>query len=142
MKKALLLVLTILNYSFLIGQDKTLFERNGVVINFQTTKLAIIVNNDIEIKRDLGFSGDFIFIPNKSSVVIRHSNGNDELLKVTKVMKTFENNYIFECDKNRVLFISPDKKVITYSIEGNSSIFLFQLSLKDADLLKSVIKKY
>jgi hypothetical protein len=125
-----------------VGQNKTEFEKNGTIVNFQTTKLGEIVKNEIELIKDMNVSGVFVFLPDKKSIVIRHQNGNDELLKVKSKKVTPDNNYVFDCDKNRVLFISPTSRIITYSIAGNSALFLFPINIEDIEALKSAIKKY
>ena len=142
MKKFSAFVILILLCSTTICQNKTNFEKNGIKVNFQTTKLGEIHNNEFKLLKDIGLPGIFVFLPDKKSVVIRHNNGNDELLKVISTQKTSDRNYVFECDKKRVLFISPNTGVITYSIEGNSSLFLFPILERDLERLKTVTQKY
>lgn len=142
MKKLSLLIISILICSAIFCQNKTEFEKNGIKVNFQTTKLGVINNNEFELIKDMGLPGKFVFLPDKKSVVIRHNNGNDELLKVISVQRTPDKNYVFECNKKRVLFISPNTYIITYSIEGNSSLFLFPIISKDIEQLKTVPEKF
>lgn len=124
------------------SQSKADFERNGITINFVTTQLGEISNNQFELIRDMNVAGVFIFIPDKKSIVIRHNNGNDELLEVVETKRTLEGNYIFSCNKNRVLFISTENKVITYTVEGNSSLFVFPIDQIDLSKLKNVIIRF
>lgn len=139
----LLFVSVLLFISFgLLSQNKKEFENNGISINFITTKLGEIVDNKIEILKDMQISGVFVFLPEKKSIVIRHENGNDELLKVITVQNTKDNNYIFTCDKQRVLFLSTNTKLITYSIEGNSVLFLFPIKNEDVELLNIINSKF
>jgi len=143
MKKIFILFIYMIMLCFVVvGQNKTDFEKNGAIVNFQTTKLGEIVKNEIKLIKDMNVSGVFVFLPDKKSVVIRHQNGNDELLKVNSKKVTHDNNYVFDCDKNRVLFISPTSRIITYSIAGKSTLFLFPINIEDISTLKNVLLKY
>ncbi len=123
-------------------QNKSSFESNGIKIKFKTTQLGEITNNKFELINDMKLSGNFIFLPDKKSVVIRHDNGNDELLTIIKTQKAEDNNYVFECNKERVLIISPSEKVISYSIENTPSVFIFPLDENDISKLESVLLKF
>lgn len=124
------------------NQNKSSFEKNGIKIRFKTTLLGEISDNKFELIKDMNFSGVFLFIPDKKSVVLRHDNGNDELLSVIKSQKTGDNNYVFECNKERILVISPSEKIVSYSIENNPSVFMFPIDEDDISKLKSVLMKY
>lgn len=123
-------------------QNKSSFESNGIKVKFKTTQLGEISNNKIELINDMKLSGNFIFLPDKKSVVLRHDNGKDELLNVINTQKTKDNNYVFGCNKERVLFISPSEKLISYSIKNNPSVFMFPLDENDISKLKSVLVKF
>lgn len=79
------------------SQSKADFERNGITINFVTTQLGEISNNQFELIRDMNVAGVFIFIPDKKSIVIRHNNGNDELLEVVETKRTLGRHYPVKC---------------------------------------------
>gem|GEM_PF-4918908 len=131
-----------LSINSLQSQNKSDFERNGVTINFVTTQLGEIENGQFNLVKDMNLTGVFIFIPDKKSVVIRHSNGNDEKLGVLSSKKTTDGNFVFDCNKDRVLFVSIQKKVIFYSIAGNPTVFLFPINERDIASLRTVVTKY
>lgn len=143
MKKLILLISVFIIVSACgQNQGKSSFESNGIKVKFKTTQLGEISNNNFELIKDMKLSGTFIFLPENNSVVLRHDNGNDEKLTIIKTQKTEDNNYVFGCTKERVLFISPSEKVIFYSIENNPSVFMFPLDDNDVSKLKSVLVKF
>lgn len=143
MKRVVLIFIAfMLAISSLESQNKSDFEKNGITIRFVTTQLGEIEDNQFKLIKDMNLAGVFIFIPDKKSVVLRHKNGNDELLKVISTKKTHDGNYVFSCNKSRILFISTENKVITYSIEGNSTLFVFPIDEKDIGKLQNIILKY
>lgn len=142
MRTISIIILTVLIYSSALGQNKTEFEKGGVKVKFTNTKLGEIVNTDFKLIKEMNLEGYFIFLPKKNAVVLRHNNGNDELLKVISSKKTPDKNYIFVCDKQRVLFISPTSSLVTYSIEGNSSVFVFPIDSNDIEKLKLTVSEY
>jgi|AntAceMinimDraft_9_1070365.scaffolds.fasta_scaffold06022_5 hypothetical protein len=143
MKKIILLtVLFLLSINSVQSQNKATIEKNGIKIKFLTTQLGEISNNEFKLINDMKLSGVFIFIPDKKSVVIRHDNGNDELLEVLSTSRTPDGNNIFGCNKDRVLVISIKSKMIFYSIAGNSSVFLFPINERDIASLSTLVTKY
>lgn len=144
MKKliAITISLVLFTSSIVFSQSKSEFEKNGIKIRFATTQLGIFENDKFELVRDMNIDGVFVFIPDKESIVLRHSNGNDELLNINSVKKTKDGNYVFDCTKNRVLFVSTSEKMATYSIAGDATMFVFPIDKNDILKLKSVLQKY
>ncbi len=144
MNKSLTLILTLIIFSFgcVQSQNKSEFEKNGVKIKFTTTQLGTIEDDKFELIRDMNIDGVFVFIPDKKSIVLRHSNGNDELLPINSTKVTMEGNYLFECTKQRILFVSSSEKMVTYSIEGDSTMFVFPLDANDVEKLKKILQEF
>ncbi|MCF8386792.1 MAG: hypothetical protein K9G58_02645 [Bacteroidales bacterium] len=125
------------------SQSKSDFEKNGIKITFTTTQLGTLnENGNLEIIKDMNLAGDFIFIPENKAIVIRHDNGNDELMEVEKISKTPEDRYVFTCNNDRVVFLSPREKIITYSLTGKSGVFVFPVD-ENSDLdIEAIINKF
>jgi hypothetical protein len=142
LKSASILLLLLILSSCLQSNNKAVYEKNGVKVQFTTTQLGEYENEKFVLINDLKLAGVFVFIPDNKSVVIRHVDGQDELLKVIGTKKTTEGNYVFECNKQRVLFVSPINKSIVYSVEGNSAVFIFPIHENDIANLKAVTIKF
>ena len=124
------------------SQNKESFEKNGIKIRFTTTQLGEMSNDKFELINDMKLKGVFLFIPDKKSIVLRHDNGNDELLTIISTKKTKEGNYVMECNKERVLMISPNEHKIIYSIVSNTSMFVFPIEETDINKLKDILTKF
>jgi len=142
MKKIFILLLSAFIINYGISQTKTEFEKNGIKINFRTTKLYELIGNQPKLIRDMNLSGELIIIPENKSVVIRHDNGNDELLKVGNVKKTYDGNYVLDCNKNRTLLIDISEKLVIYSIMNTSTFFAFSIVENEINKLQSAIKQF
>lgn len=142
MKYLLILLLSILILGSANSQNKSEFERTGIKIKFQTTKLYEITGNQTNLIKDMKLSGVLIFIPDKKSIVIRHDNGNDELLKVISKKTTNEGNYVLQCNKERTLIVSITEQLVNYSVVGNSSFFMFPIQKNEITKLQNVIRKF
>jgi len=142
MRNLLIILLSTLILGCVNGQNKSEFERTGIKIDFQTTKLYEITGNQATLIKDMKLSGVLIFIPVKKSIVIRHNNGNDELLKVISKKTTNDGNYVLQCNKERTLIVSITEQLVNYSVAGNSSFFMFPIQKNEITKLQSVIKQF
>lgn len=116
--------------------NKKQFERSGVIIQFGITQLGELEQNDFKKFKEIYGKGEFILIEKHNSIVIRHDDGGDELLKINNIDKDQNGIYEISCDKERGITINPSLGYIDYYVGDKSFIIRLHIVPHNKTLLK------